>query len=584
MGEIDVSSLNRVFKDLNDNIYKVGAALEGQISIVDANVGQVRSDLKLTSDELKQLRKDFDEFTMQAQRVARVQQSETKIGSLKAELDRQYGHYDIVRRTSTGLLQAFDIGNVTNEVARTVSEELMIQTPRYWLAPAIVALSAWSLDNAEIAEKSVQEAYARDQNKTSLFFALVLRRQGRTDSAVRWLRHYLSSLDPTALTREFAVILEATSYDAFGPAGQRLLTDRMTKWRDELRTRQGIVEAQIDSWVKEFKVESQALASSEYRMLAELSQQWPAVKAQLEAASALPQVHDKYTQIKNFDSALPKVLEDLLDDILDDLVREYDEEELPLRREVTYHEAIVEEEGDKERAGSRAAAFLKALEDTHDVVSIQTQAAINPQSLGVSTQTQRIAIGVGQSDFRTAVGRYCTQYRQAHVSSVQVTLGPAHSNYASTYNFPGWTGRTDQDEHAATTALRGVWNKVFDDLVTGLRFNDKFYIKPGLIAAAISLVAFLINPAIGLLVLAAGAGIVYYLGDQERKKAQTAIDAINNARQPAIDKSISMYRDAVAQFVDAEVVYADLDIQESDVLRLIDSWPAVSAHREGAVS
>ena len=170
------------------------------------------------------------------------------------------------------------------------------------------------------------------------------------------------------------------------------------------------------------------------------------------------------------------------------------------------------------------------------------------------------------------------------MSSVQVTLGPAHSNYASTYNFPGWTGRTDQDEHAATTALRGVWNKVFDDLVTGLRFNDKFYIKPGLIAAAISLVAFLINPAIGLLVLAAGAGIVYYLGDQERKKAQTAIDAINNARQPAIDKSISMYRDAVAQFVDAEVVYADLDIQESDVLRLIDSWPAVSAHREGAVS
>lgn len=584
MSNIDIGSLNRAIKGINDTVLQVGSALEGQISVVDANVGQVRSDLKLTSDELKELRREFDEFTLQAQRVARVQQSETKIGSLKAELDRQYGHYDVVRRTSTGLLQAFDVGNVTNEVARAVSEELMIQTPRYWLAPAIVALSAWSLDNTEIADKSVQEAYARDQNKTSLFFALVLRRQGRTDSAVRWLRHYLSSLDPTALTREFAVILEATSYDAFGPAGQRLLTERMTKWRDELRTRQDIVEAQIDSWVKEFDIESQALASSEYRMLAELSPQWPAVKAQLEAASALPQVHDKYQKIKDFDSALPKVLEDLLDDILDDLVREFDEEELPLRREVTYHEAIVEEEGDKERAEARAAAFLKALEDTHDVVSLQTQAAINPQSLGVSTQTQRIAIGVGQSDFRTAVGRYCAKYRQSHVSSVQVTLGPSHSNYATTYSFPGWTGRTDQDEQEATQALRRVWNKVFDDLVASLRFDNNFYLKPGLIAFGIAIVAFFISPPIGLLAVAVGAGIVYYLGDKEQKKAQVAIDAVNNAREPAMDKSVSMYRDAVAEFVDAEVVYADLDSQESDVLHLIDSWPAVAAHREGAVS
>lgn len=581
---VDPHKLSKAINRIHDHIDTVGTALESQISSVDANVGEVRSDLRLTSDELKQLRRDFDEFTLQAQRTALVQQSETKIGSLKAELDRQYGHYDVVRRTSTGLLQAFDVGNVTNEVARMVSEELMIQTPRYWLAPAIVALSAWSQDNTEIVEKSVQEAYSRDQAKTSLFFALVLRRQGRTDSAVRWLRHYLSSLDSTALTREFAIILEATSYDAFGPGGQRLLTGRMTKWCDELRKRQEIVEAQISSWVDEFAVESQALADSEYRVLAELCPQWSTIKDQLEAASALPNMHDKYTAIKDFESTLPKVLEDLLDDILDDLVREYDEEELPLRREVTYHEAIVEEAGDKERAESRAAAFLKALDETHDVVSLQTQAAINPEALGVSTQTQRIAIGVGQSDFRTAVGRYCAEYRQKHISSAEVTLDREHSNYASTYNFPGWTGRTDQDEQAAIGALTGVWNKVFDDLVEALRFDNKFYIKPGLIAAVVGVIAFFIHPALGLLVVAGGAGVVYYLGEQARKGAQTSIDAINGARQPAIEKSVSMYRDAVAEFVDAEIVYQDLDCQEVDVISLIDSWPAVSDTREGAAS
>jgi hypothetical protein len=268
--------------------------------------------------------------------------------------------------------------------------------------------------------------------------------------------------------------------------------------------------------------------------------------------------------IRNHDSDLPRVLEDLLDDILDDLVREYDDEELPLRREVTYHEAIVEERGDRERAEARAAAFIRALEDTHDVVSLQTKAAIHPETLGVSTQTQRIAIGVGQADFRTAVGRYCAAYRQAHQSTVDITLSPTHTNYAATYNFPGWTARTDQDEATSTSNLRMIWNKRFDDLIATMQFDQKFYVKPGIIAAVVACICFFISPLVG--------------------KATAAIAAINVAREPAIDKSISMYRDAVAEFVDAEVISADLDSQESDLIKLIDGWPTATPAMQGVAS
>lgn len=130
-------------------------ALESQISVVSGEVGQVRSDLRLTTDQLQALRREFQAFVDESAKVALVQQSETKVVNLKAELDRQFGHYELVRRTSTGMLQAFDVGNVSNDVVRSVSEELMIQTPRYWLAPALVALAAWSRDNQDIAEKSV---------------------------------------------------------------------------------------------------------------------------------------------------------------------------------------------------------------------------------------------------------------------------------------------------------------------------------------------------------------------------------------------------------------------------------------------
>ena len=52
----------------------------------------------------------------------------------------------------------------------------MILAPRYWLAPCLIALSAWINDNKELADKALKEALKRNEEKTTLFFALVSRR------------------------------------------------------------------------------------------------------------------------------------------------------------------------------------------------------------------------------------------------------------------------------------------------------------------------------------------------------------------------------------------------------------------------
>ena len=142
-----------------------------------------------TAGELSQLRADFLAFTQQSERRANLQRAETKIGVLQDKLEHEFGHHKVVRRTATGLLQAFDVGLVSEESVRSVSEELMIQTPRYWLAPALVALAAWSADEKSLCERAVAEAYRRSPTKTALLFTLVLRRQNRLESSARWLQH-----------------------------------------------------------------------------------------------------------------------------------------------------------------------------------------------------------------------------------------------------------------------------------------------------------------------------------------------------------------------------------------------------------
>lgn len=572
MGMVDSISID--FGPVMRAIDRMGSEITSEVHV---EVGKVRSDLKLTNDELKDLRREFDKYVIKAEQTANIQRSETKIGTLKDDLDRDFGHYAVVRRTSVGTLQAFDVGNVGNETVTAISEELMVQSPRYWLAPALVGLACWSRDDAEIAEKSINEAFSRDPQKTSLFFSLVLRRQGRTAGATRWLRHYLSSLDPSKLTREFAVVLEASALDAFGPEGESLVSTQIAEWNALLREREGVVEEQVARWTEEISVSRKVLDESFYANLKELSPDWPVVRSQLEAASALPEVHDKYVSIKATPASSRTQVLDLLDDLLEQLVTEYDAEELPLRREIAYHQAVIDESGDLDRARARADMEQRALEETVDAVSLQTTAAIMPDALGVSTQTQKIAIGTGRADFRSAVGRYAADYRSRAVDAVKVELGEDHSNFARTFGFPGWTAHTSTKEDAVLSSLDDAWNATFKSYIERVTFKNKWYILPSAIAVVVVVIAFLINWVAGIVLLLLGGAAVYFLGERAKKSALEALENAEGSRDEARDVSRDRYRDTVAEFVDARETYEELDKSETPLLTLVKTWPVGTA-------
>lgn len=576
-----MSSVSIDWGPIEGKIDRMGSALSTQIDGVETKVGYVQNDLALTQSELAQLRASFNSWVDEARRTAAVQESATKLVDLKAQLDREFGHHDVVRRTSEGVLQAFDIGNVSNKTVTSVAEELMIQTPRYWLAPCLVALAAWSMDKPDIAEKSLQEAYRRDRNKTSLLFALITRRQGREDAATRWLKHYLTSLDPTALTHEFAVILEATSYNAFGAAAQQLLTETMSRWRIQLRQDVAAVDSQIKRWVADIGLRRQDLDEGSYSVLPYLSPEWPQLKRQLELSSALPETIDAYETIRDLDAPIPSLLEDLLDDILDTLVTNYDVEELPLRRNIVYHESVVQERGDLDRARYRADHLQEALELTSDILSLQTMAATNPELVGVGPQTQRLMIGVGVKDFVAGIGRFCANYRSQAIEEVTYDFKPDHSNYASKFGFKGVSFGSRLSEESGIQQLTSTWHQTFSDYIASVSFKNSYYAKPVLITAGIAvLFALFLQWVIVAVVLLGGVAITFFLGDKEKKRCQTLVDEAESLRQEALEYSVSMYRAAEAELVDALICYRQLDGQEAELLKLVETWPTRGKEEE----
>ncbi|MGV2643977.1 hypothetical protein GNF86_21620, partial [Clostridium perfringens] len=140
-------------------------AINANITGVYQKVATVEQQLEDTQSDLALLAEEFREYVRQDGLLKNVQLAETRLGKVSQELENKYGHYDDVRRRTIGILQAVDTSLVRKDTIENASEEQLLAAPRYWLAPCLIALSAWLSDNKELAEKAVVEALRRDDEK-----------------------------------------------------------------------------------------------------------------------------------------------------------------------------------------------------------------------------------------------------------------------------------------------------------------------------------------------------------------------------------------------------------------------------------
>jgi hypothetical protein len=567
MGDIDFQ-LRRNVRELQDMVVQVNQMV-GQVSGQVASVGLKAQE---TDNRLQKLADDFQSFVMQAQRTANVQRAETRIGVLEAQIDHQFGHHNVVRRSAVGVLQGFDIGLVSEEIVRGVSEQLMVQNPRYWLAPVLVALGAWAGDDPELCDRAVQEAFRRSPGHTALFMALVLRRQGRRDSSVRWLRQYLSAQDPMALGRDFAVILECIAQGAFGPAGLDLVQERLDSWRTLLLNDEAKQQAQVDRWRAE--IEGQIAGSSRTRFprLADISPQWPQMDRALSCAAAHRSLIDKYSALAAEEITGQERLEDAVDDILDRLVNEYDDEELPLRRELALNAAVIRHNGDEDASRRELAADHASLEATLDYLTIQTSSALNPAAVGVSRSTQRIAVASCQEWFSRAHGTFIRDYRLTLPQNVEAVFETSHNLGATVFKLPRWTGSFTQPMDQLERSLADHWDRNGQPYIDSLAFN---WGRKAILPVASVVVALVVLTVCagwaGPLVALVGGGIwALVLHAQAQAAAKRQQEARNFVARAKHD-SIIQLRAAGAELADWTEAFRGADGQEPAVRELIAS-------------
>lgn len=494
--------------DLSRIATALGSLGEG-VDRVRAQVNAVDTSVSVTRVELANLHQQFQDFELRFERATEVGLSETRLVKVRQELERNFGHHGDVRRTATGLLQASDINIVRQETVNSVTEELMLLAPGYWLAPALVALSAWIQNKQDLAERALAESLRRDDEKTSLFFALICRRAGKTIACATWLDRYLGQQDPFKLKRQTIILIDATAGGVFAADVQLRCRQRFQSWIDDLASRAGFVEAQRQQWrdALEFRIGA-ASHAHRFAHLEKRSATWPNLETALNRAHLNVDFLHYLKSIYESPLPSPTRLIDSVDAQLQRLVSDHDSPELPLRREEALLELIIQEGGSKGEAQRKFALEQSAFEEEISFTQMLTNAAMHAEKSGATRASQRLALALSRDWLRDAYSDVTLATRQAAPAAIDITIDD-------------WSG-SSADGHDEQIHVKSLEQHIAADetaAVAKVKLQPKHWVI-GAIGALLTLTIFswnLILVAIGLLMI----GWVYweYYGLGKRRQA-----------------------------------------------------------------
>ncbi|UCV15099.1 hypothetical protein [Quatrionicoccus australiensis] len=399
------------------------SSLSSDIGVVSGQVDSVGREIAGTRSELARLEQAFIEFVAADIKAKELALAETRQVKIRQALKTQFGYYAEVRRQATGILQAADISVVRQETINAATENLMLSAPRYWLAPALVALAAWLGDNKPLAEKALAEAIRRDDEKTSLFFALITRRSSRANGCRVWLDRYFGIQDPLKLDRQSVVLIDALASGVFGTEIRGLCAKRFETWIAELSQRVGFVEEQRKQWNDGLRSKIPTTDNAtRYKHLPQYSPTWPLLNQVLNGATMQAVVlnHFKAT----FDGPIPVSpnLQAAVDDLLDKLVKNFDDEELPLRRDDRFCQLIIDEGGDKPQARNRFDLESKALDEHVSFTQLLTNTSMHPEVSHASKATQRFATALSKEWIKDAHQDLSASIRASVPNQIEITI------------------------------------------------------------------------------------------------------------------------------------------------------------------
>ncbi len=537
------------------------SAIHKDLEVVDTRIDHVDNNIKVVYDEIGQLAQDFNQFVRLQMMENRKQLAHTRLIEIRQDLEKKYGHYDTIRRHTTGILQADDLGIVRKETITSASEQMMLDAPGYWLAPCLVALAAWINDEPELAERALREGIKRNDEKTSLFFALICRRADRKQAALKWTQRYLENQDEENLDRKTIIILDAFASGLLGADSEGIVSKQMAKWMDHLAAKPGFVEKQTEQWSEAINLKRKPIDTKEYPYLRKYSKTWPVLQDIMEGARLHADILGYFIDIFDQEASTDS-LKEQLDGILESLVTDYDDEELPLRKEEKFEQFVVQFGGDEKRAQKHMNIEQTAFETHKDFTQLLTDAAMKPESSHASVSTQKFAIALSKDWISTAYDDVVAQNRMKIPNEIEINV--------DTFNDKTTDG---QNEDELVTKFNELVDKEKADALSKCvlsAFENYFCLYGGGAIAAVGLIMLIFGEVfMGIIAIIAGIGLVIN-HFSKKKNVETSRQNLTAQFEEKRKNGTQIVRATLAEVVDFRAEFSEKDGESQKVTDFLE--------------
>lgn len=555
---ISAADLRTIERNLQ-GIYQYMNDMNSRIDTVNANVYKVDQHVGTIYSELGKLAQEFKQFIKTSEMQHNLAVAETRIVKIRQELEKKFGYYAQVRRTTTGILQADDIGIVKKDTISNASEELMLTAPNYWLAPCLVALSAWISNNPQLTERALREGLKRNDEKTSLLFGLICRRAGRKQACMRWIQRYLANQDERELDRKAIVILDAFASGLFGADTEGIVSRQMTEWMDRLTSEPGFTDKQIQNWEDAINRQRKVYNEAQYPGLRQFSSTWPALKDVMEGAVLHTTIYEYFVHIFEQQVEL-KELKVQVDRILTSLVSDFDDEELPLKKEEKKNQLIIDFKGDNDLAEQRMQEEEHIFDTRKNFAQLLTDAAMNPEESHASVSAQKFAITLSKDWIINAYSDLTAKNRLHVPDDIEIIIEDFHAKTAD--------GSNEQEviiEHE-----RWIEQKKEQALKKNeMGLIEKMLLYLGGSLAVIGIIMTLLGILQGVPLIIAGGvlAIIYFvLKNSTDKKKQKIIETYETLKKNGNE----IIRALMAEVVDFRREFAQRDAESQKVLDFLE--------------
>jgi len=529
--------------------------ISNEIKYVDNRVSQVDGNVKIVQSKIEILAREFKDYVEMQTLANRKAEAKLNLSAIRDKLKDKFGHYDVVRRTATGILQANDLAIVKSSMLSHVTEKQMIETPNYWLTPCLVALAAWINNDKSLAERALAEGIRRNDEKTSLFFGLICRRVGREHSTLRWLARYLEAQDEEMLDRKAVIVLDAFASGILGNDTENFVYKQIQEWMTNLEEKPGFTERQLESWSNAMNSKRVSVKDELYPYLKKYSPTWGTLKDVLEGANLNNDLYEYFRAIFDKKEETKKLKEEL-DKILDSLVTEFDGEELPLKRKEQFEQLVVDNDGSESKAQAQMALEKTVYDDYRDFMQLLTDASMNPEESRSSSATQKFATALSRNNILTAFNDITAKNRIKVPYDIEINVD----------NFNDKTQNGEDEEEILNRFEELIEEEKQAEIAKRkLDMFQQFCLYGGAAVILYGIVKTFMDKSLAFITIIIGIGLIIY-HFTSKSKLQKIIQQIIDAYNKKLESGQEVIRALMAEIVDFRVEFNERDAESTKVL------------------